>query len=46
MYHKLVEVNNAPKFYGKAKNSFNWFYGNNRIIAVIYDKRPKVVTMI
>ena len=41
MYHKLAEINNAPKFYGKAKDCFNWFYGNNRLNAVIYDASTK-----
>lgn len=41
MYQKLAEINNAPKFYLKAKSAFEWFHGNNRLKARIYDPVTK-----
>lgn len=41
MYQKLAELNNAPKYYLKAKSAFEWFHGNNRLKAQLYDPITK-----
>lgn len=41
MYQKLAEISNAPKFYLKAKSAFQWFHGNNRLKAQLYDPVTK-----
>lgn len=41
MYQLLAEVNNAPIFCDKAKKSFQWFHGHNKLKAQLFDSKTK-----